>query len=52
MLVVDLLFVLVALALALGVLVVGGLALTTILLDERPETLLSDPAARRSLLGG
>ena len=48
---VDLLFVLVALAVAFGVLVVGGLALTTILHDERPEALLSDPAARRALIG-
>ena len=51
MLVVDLLLVLVALAAAFGVLVVGGLALATIIHDERPETLLSDPAARRALVG-
>ena len=51
MLIVDLLLVLVALAVAFGVLVVGGLALSTVLHDERPETLLGDPAARRALFG-
>lgn len=52
MLILELLFGLAAIAVALIVLVVAGCAIASILLDEQPETLLSDPAARRALLRG
>lgn len=52
----ELLFLLGVIALAIIVvpliLAVGGSALWTILLDDAPESYLSDHAARRSLLRG
>jgi hypothetical protein len=48
----ELLFILAAFALAIVVLVLGGITLAAILHGDRPELLLSDPAARRSVLGG
>jgi hypothetical protein len=56
MTVLELFFALGVLALALIVvpliIAVGGQALSTLLLDDAPESYLSDPAARRSLLRG
>ena len=52
MLLLEILLGLLAFAAALAVLVVGGVALAVILLDERSDAFLSDPAARRALLRG
>ena len=52
----EILFVIAVLALALVIVpvlvAVGGSALWTLLLHDEPESYLSDPAARRSLLRG
>jgi hypothetical protein len=51
MILLEIVFALLAFAAAIGVLVLGGVAVAAILLGDRPEAFLSDPAARRGLIG-